>query len=199
MADGEISSNRLIANLWGGVNFCYPNWRSILLSMNIFEEPPSYDSYCCNNQEDQNGKRGISPVLCLHIGISSNCSSALRVMQFPTSWLWPASLGVLLSGAHSSPPRKYESAENCHLQGYFGFVPSLWWHPVVVLLVFQQLFIGAWSECEDGKESPELGWFSLCLPNGPFISMKEGWTKILAHTQRLALSLHWNVIYFFLG
>lgn len=106
MADREISSNKRIANLWGDVNFCYPNCRSILFSMHIFEEPPAYDSYCYNHQEDQNGELGISPAPCLHIGISSNCSSALRVMQFPASWLWPGSLGVLLSGAHLSPLRK---------------------------------------------------------------------------------------------
>lgn len=30
-------------------------------------------------------------------------------------------------------------------------------NPMVVLLMFQELFVGAWSEHEGGKESPELG------------------------------------------
>lgn len=45
-------------------------------------------------------------------------------------------------------------------------------NPGVILLMFQELFVGAWSEHEGGKESPELGWFSLPLPSGPLISVK---------------------------
>lgn len=184
-----------MANLWGGVNFCYPNWRSILLSMSIFEEPPAYDSYGYNHQEDQNGKLGISPTLCPHIGISSNCSSALRAMQFPTSWLWPDSGSPFVWSSFKPSQKKMKVLRTA----IFRAVLSPPRHLVVVLLMFQEPIVGACSECEDGKESPELGWFSSPLPNRPFISMKESWTKILAHTQRLALSLHWNVIYFFLG
>lgn len=132
MADGDISWNGLVASLWGGVNFCYPNWRSILLSMSILEEPPAYDSYCYNSQEDQNGKLGISPTLCFHIGISSNCSSALRVMQFPTSWLCPGCLGILLSGTHLNPPRKRWKCWELPPSELFRvcLLPdTLWWSP----------------------------------------------------------------------
>lgn len=104
------------------------------------------------------------------------------------------------------PGKECESSENCHLRSCSSVTtlclprPG---HPMVVLPVFQELFFSHVAVWESGLTLKVgrncLNWNDLaCLcPMGQVISIKESWTKILAHTQRLAVSLCWNGIYFF--
>lgn len=122
------------------------------------------------------------------------------------SWLFSGGRLVTAEFVWMLPGREHESTED------WGLLPAeLFYHdhrectsswtPMVVLPVFQQLLLSHITVWEPGltlgvgRNHQNTGDLACLCPVGQVISVKESWTKILAHTQRPAVSLCWNGIH----